>query len=106
MEVMLAEAKKQTTGTSIDLGGQKRTTKELELFDTNRRINEDLESIALEKSKKYEVINVISNFQPIGYEIKGVTKNYGFLLGVLGAGLMIMFLLLIKLNTYLENYKK
>lgn len=105
MTVMVEEAKKQTTGTSIDLGGEKRTTKELELFETNRKINFDLKSIAKEKSNKYEVINVISNFQPIGYEIKGVTKNYGFLLGLFGAGLMILFLLLIKINRYLDNYK-
>jgi hypothetical protein len=106
MEVMLEEAKKQTTGTSIDLGGEKRTTKEIELFETTRKINADLKEIASEKSQKYEVINVISNFQPIGYEIKGVTKNKGFLLGFLGAGLMILFLLLIKLNKFLSNYKK
>ena len=105
MTVMVEEAKKQTTGTSIDLGGEKRTTKELELFETNRKINFDLKNIAKEKSNKYEVINVISNFQPIGYEIKGVTKNYGFLLGLFGAGLMILFLLLIKINRYLDNYK-
>ena len=106
MEVMLEEAKKQTLGTNIDLGGDKRTTKELELFETNRRINADIRNISLQKSKKYEVINVISNFQPIGYEIKGITKNYAFLLGVLGVGLMLVFLLFIKLNNYLENYKK
>lgn len=106
MTVMIEEAKNQNTGTSIDLGGEKRTTKELELFETNRKINYDLKNIAEEKSSNYEVINVISNFQPIGSEIKGVTKNYAFLLGITGAGLMILFLLLIKLNTYLENYKK
>ena len=106
MQVMLEEAKKLTTGTSIDLGGEKRTTKELELFETNRKINFDLKKIAKEKSQKYEVINVISNFQPIGYEIKGVTKNKGFLLGIIGAGFMITFLLLLKVNTFLENYKK
>jgi hypothetical protein len=106
MQVMLEEAKKLTTGTSIDLGGEKKTTKELELFETNRKINADLKLIAKEKSEKYEVINVISNFQPIGYEIKGVTKNKGFLLGLVGAGFMIVMLLLIKLNAFLENYKK
>ncbi|APZ45338.1 hypothetical protein BW723_03045 [Polaribacter reichenbachii] len=105
MRVMIEEAKKQSTGTSIDLGGEKRTTKELELFDANRRINSDLKSITEAKSKKYEVINVISNFQEIGYEIKGVTKNYAFLLFLLGVGTMIGFLLLAKLNKYLDNYK-
>jgi hypothetical protein len=106
MQVMIEEAKKSVTGTSIDLGGQKKTTKELELFETNRKINVELKDIALDKSEKYEVINVISNFQPIGYKIKGVTKNKGFLLGLVGAGLMIVFLLLIKLNKFLSNYKK
>ena len=106
MQVMIEEAKKQSNGTNIDLGGQKRTTKELELFDANRIINKDLKEITEDKSEKYEVINVISNFQPVGYEIKGIIKNYAFLLGVLGAGLMIIFLLLVQLNTYLNNYKK
>ena len=106
MQVMIEEAKKQTTGTSIDLGGEKRTTKELELFETNRKINFDLKSIAEDKSEKYEVINVISNFQPVGYQIKGITKNYIFQVGLLFAGLTILFLLLIKLNKFLDNYKK
>tara|TARA_B100000809_G_scaffold56721_1_gene52710 strand:+ start:7630 stop:8667 length:1038 start_codon:yes stop_codon:yes gene_type:complete len=106
MEAMMEEAKKQSTGTNIDLGGEKRRAKELELFDTNRRINEELRLLATEKSEKYEVINVISNFQSIGYEIKGITKNYGFLLGMASAGLMVLFLLFIELNKFLENYKK
>jgi hypothetical protein len=106
VQVMLEEAKKQSSGTSIDLGGEKRTTKELELFETNRKINSDLKGVVKDKSEKYEILNIISNFQPIGYEIKGITKNYVFLLAGLGAGLMILFLLLKQLNTYLENYKK
>lgn len=106
MKVMLEEAKKQNSGTSIDLGGEKRTTKELELFETNRKINKDLEDIVQDKSEKYEVINVISNFQPIGYEIKGISKNYGFQLALLGALSVIFVLLIIQLNTYLNNYKK
>ena len=106
MTVMIEEAKKQSTGTSIDLGGEKRTTKELELFETNRRINSDLKDLADQKAAEFEVINVISNFQPVGYEIKGVTKNYIFILGALSAALMIIFLLLLKLNKFLDNYKK
>jgi hypothetical protein len=106
MEVMLEEAKKQTSGTSIDLGGQKSKTQEIDLFDINREINEDLEEIGEKKSTKYEVINVLSNFQPIGTEVEGVTTNYGFLLAALGGGLMISLLLLRQLNTYLENYNK
>ncbi len=105
MKVMIEEAKKDLSGTSIDFGGQKTMTKEIDLYETNRKINEDLEEIIEKKSTKYEVINVLSNFQRIGTEVKGVTKNYVFLLGAFGAGLMILWLLLRQLNTYLENYK-
>ncbi|MDG1398364.1 MAG: hypothetical protein P8P88_08250 [Polaribacter sp.] len=106
MQVMVEEAKKETGGTNIDLGGNKKSTKELELFETNRKINIDLKNIAIQKSNNYDVINVISNFQPIGYEIKGITKNYAFLLAILGSILMITYLLLLKLNNFLDNYKK
>jgi hypothetical protein len=106
MEVMLDEAKKQTSGTSIDLGGEKTTTKEMDLFVTGKQINADLKQIVSDKATKYEVINIISNFQPIGTEVKAVTRNYAFLLALLGAGLMILFLLTIRLNKYLTSYNK
>jgi hypothetical protein len=106
MQVMIEEAKNQSNGTNIDLGGQKRNSTEFELFEVSRRLNLDLEEISEDRTEKYEVINVISNFQSVGQEVKGVTKNYGFLLGVLSAGLMILFLLLRRLNKYLDNYKK
>ena len=68
----------------------------------------------LEKNKEYQVVNLdlltyagdISNFQPIGTKVKGVAKNYAFLLAILGAGLMILCLLTIRLNSYLSSYIK
>ena len=106
MTVLIEESKKINSGTSIDLGGTKRATKELELFQTNRIINKDLKEISIDKSEKSEVLNVISNFQPIGYEIKGIEKNYGVQAAALGILIMIFFLLLKQLNNYLSNYKK
>jgi len=50
------------------------------------------------------VINVISNFQPVGSELNGITKNYISLFGLIGAALMIGFLLLLELNKFLNNY--
>ena len=106
MQVMIEEAKKQSNGTSIDLGGEKRSTKELELFATKRDLNIELIDVVIDKSEKYEVVNVISNFQPKGSQIKGVENNKGFLLSIIGAGFMILVLLLIKINKFLSNYKK
>lgn len=106
MTVLIEESKKQNSGTNIDLGGVNKTTKELELFETNRKINKDLRDIVEDKSEKSEVLNVISNFQPTGYEIKGIDKNYGFLGVGLALTLMILFLLFKQLNNYLNNYTK
>lgn len=106
MKVMLEEAKKQSSGTSIDLGGEKKATKELELFETNRKLNSELKTVVSEKSYRSKIINVVSNFQPIGYEVKGITKHKAVQLAVLGVFLMIFSLLLIKVNKYLSNYKK
>ena len=105
-KVLVEEAKKPTSGTSIDMGNGKKTAKELELFDSKREISKDLKDITEERAEKSEVVNVISNFQQVGYEIKGIQKNYAFQLAILFAGLMISILLLLKLNTYLNNYNK
>mgnify|MGYP000440722467 CR=1 FL=1 len=106
MSVLVEESKKQNSSTNINLGESKLTTKELELFETNRKINEDLNEISIDKSEKSEVLNVISNFQPVGYEIKGIDKNYGVLAAGLGVLLMVFFLLLKQLNKHLDNFKK
>ena len=106
MTVLIEESKKQNSGTNIDLGSTKKTTKELELFETNRKINTELKEISKDRSEKSEILNVISKFQPIGYEIKGIDENYGLLVAGIGVALMVLFLLLRKLNIYLNNYKK
>ena len=105
-KVMLDEAKKQTTGTNIDLGGDRRETKELELFKVNRTVANELRVVSTDIAKKSEIVNVVSNFQPVGYKIAGITQNKIIIYGVLGFIFMISFLLLIKLNAYLEGYKK
>ena len=106
MQVMIEEAKKQSNGTSIDLGGEKRSTKELELFATKRNLNSELTDVVIDKSEKYEVVNVISNFQPVGYKIGGVSENKAVQFSILGILLMVLILLFTKINTYLGNYKK
>jgi hypothetical protein len=107
MEVMLAEAnKQQSNGTNIDLGSGKRTTKELDLFETNRQLNAELTDIVSEKYNTYDVINIISNFQPIGSEISGIIESAIFKFPVFGAFLMVLVLVFLNINKYLINYKK
>ena len=42
----------------------------------------------------------------IGHKVKEIEKNKAFQFGLIGAFMVISFLLLIKLNNYLANYKK
>tara|TARA_B110000967_G_scaffold149270_1_gene152989 strand:- start:10 stop:159 length:150 start_codon:yes stop_codon:yes gene_type:complete len=49
---------------------------------------------------------VISNFQPVGYKIGGVSENKAVQFSILGILLMVLILLFTKINTYLGNYKK
>ena len=107
MEVMLAEAnKQQSNGTNIDLGGGKRATNELDLFETNRELNAELTDIVSERYNTYDVINIISNFQPIGSEITGIVENTIFKFPIFGALLMILVLVFLNINKYISNYKK
>ena len=105
--VLLEKAKKDNASMSIDLGQGKTTfTKELDLFEIKKDLNEDLIKVIENISRQSEVINVISTFQTIGYEVKGIGRNLAFQLAFLGASFVLIFLLLFKLNRYLVNYKK
>lgn len=101
-------AQKTSSGTNIDLGGQYQYSKpkEVELIEKNRNLIKDLQEVVEDRSEKDVVINVLSNFKPIGYKIGGVSKNFIFLLGFLAILSVIFILLLIRLNAYLNNYKK
>ncbi|CAL2061734.1 hypothetical protein [Tenacibaculum sp. 190524A05c] len=106
-KVLLEKAKQANTGTTIDLAQNNTTTdKELKLFETNLILNERLVEVNDDLSEKSEVINIVSNFQPIGHKVREIEKNKGFQFALLGFLLMILALLLIKLNAYLESYKK
>ncbi len=105
-KVLIEEAKKTSSGTSIDLGknDSKSSNRELKLFETNLELNESLIDVNKDLSEKSEVINIVSNFQPIGHQVKEIKKNKIFQLGLVGFSLMVIFLLLIKLNHFLNNY--
>ena len=106
MKVMLVQANNPSGGTNIDLAGENVSNKETELFFINKRINDDLKEITKDKSRKSEIINIISNFQIIGKELNSIVYNKAFQLATLFSLASIVILLLLKLNHYLSNYKK
>ena len=106
MTVLLEEAKKESSGTTIDLGSTRKNTNELELFQTNRTVYYELKKTTNDISEQSDIINVISDFQTVGYEIKELGRNKIFIFSSLALLAMTTLILLLKLNNYLENYKK
>ncbi|WP_299678508.1 hypothetical protein [uncultured Tenacibaculum sp.] len=105
-KVLLEEAKKLSPGTSISLQEKgNASNKELQLFNTSLRLNKELIEVNDDLSEKSEIINIVSNFQPIGHKVKEIQKNKGFQFGIIGLFLMILGLLLLKLNSYLDTHK-
>ena len=104
-KILLEEAKKTTSGTNIDLGQTSASNKELQLFKTNRDLNSDLKKVSQDLTEKSEIINVISNFQPVGHEIKEIKKNKAFQLALVGAVIALILLLFVKLNAFLNKYE-
>lgn len=106
-QVLIEQAKKPNSSTSINMDGNNSASinKEQELFNTKVRLNDDLVEVNKNLSEKSEVINIVSNFQPIGHKVKAIQKNKAFQFGLLGFSVMILVLLLLKLNSYLDSYK-
>lgn len=108
MEVLLAESKRENPqgGTSIVLSEKNVRTNELELFNTKIRFKDDLNDNEIERSENSEVINIISNFQPVGYKVNVIYRRYYFMFGAAAILLMLLYILLRELNTFLNSYER
>lgn len=106
MKAIIEESKKDFKGTNIDLGNSENVDKELELYTTKRDINGAIIYNSRDRAERLEIVNVISDFQPVGEKVKGLENNLAVLGFVSFIGLMFFFLLLVELNKFLENYKK
>jgi len=105
-EVLITEAKKMESGTSITLAQGIKKTEEVELFNESLKLNEDLIANNREKAKSSEILNVVSTFSEIGIKERGFHKKYMFKIGILFFILMLLLTLVIQLNSYLIRYKK
>ncbi len=108
IRVMIEESKKDFKGTNIDLGNaanNRYSGNEIELFNVENQINSRLKAVSDQKARESQIINVITGFKPVGYEVNPLSRKYK-VLGVLGALILMLGLILLKdLNKYLENYK-
>ena len=76
------------------------------MLSTVSCLKKSLIKISEDIAQKSEVINVISNFQNIGYEVKDISRNYMFVGVLLSFFITLIIILLIDLNKFLSTYKK
>ena len=107
MDVLLTNAKRKDPqgSTSIVLSESDRKTNELELFNTKIRFKDELNNNEVQRSENSEVVNIISNFQPVGYKVNVIYKKYYFIFGVAAVALMFLYLAFREFNTFLNAYQ-
>ena len=105
-EVLITEAKKAEMGTNITLAQGVKKTDELELFNESLKLNKELINNNKEKAETTDILNVVSTFSKVGIKERSLFKKMTAILG-LGFGLlMLIFILLKQLNSYLIKYIK
>ncbi len=105
-EIKLKEASKEQASTSISMGdAEKKESAELELIKQEEQIKNSLIRLNEEKANTRSTINVISDFPNKGVEVNDFWKKKKVLLPILLVGLVLMILMLLELNGYLNKVK-
>ena len=104
-EVLIKEANKIESGTTITLAQGVKKTEEIELFDESLELNEELIENNKEKANTTEILNVVSSFNSVGTKERDLLKKYTILLGGVFFTLMLLVILGRQLNAFLVSYK-
>ncbi|WP_340076236.1 hypothetical protein [Leptobacterium sp. I13] len=106
-KVMIKSAEQPNAGTNINLAEQQETdNKEIELLKQADRIKEEIVSLNQERANKLDVVNIISDFPERGNKQGGITNNNKFTFSVGTVLLLMLFLLVMELNKFLNRYKE
>lgn len=94
-------------GTVINMAQNAQNSRELDLFQTEADIYQQLEVLQQEElDNPTEIIRVISDFQSLGNELTDITRKAYLRYPFIGLLLLLIALSLNSLNTYLNNYSK
>ena len=107
-KVALNESQKSNSSSVLEISQSpiEDNRNDIELFKTSGEILDQIEKLNNEIIISQNIINIISDFDEVGVLDKKITGKKYFQLGVLFGVLMLVFILVIQLNKYLDNYKK
>jgi len=105
-KVLLAESKKENSGTNIFMSNISANNKEVIVFDKYMIMNQELIDVNKKLTEENEVINVVSSFNAVGMKIKGWYRNF-MIIGFLGGFLLVFLIIgLIEINKLLVEIEK
>ena len=106
----LLEVEREVTPSSstyLDFSkGTETKNNDIALFNISKELNNRLTEIEKEKETSLDVVNVITDFNPVGNNRGKLSDSYMVLLAYIFGGTVLAYLLLIRLNTYLVRYKE
>ncbi len=104
-KVMLAESKKENSGTNIFMSETGSNSKEVVVFDKYMDMNQLLIDVNKKLTEENEVINVVSSFNAIGMKVGGWYRN-NVVLGFAGGFLLVLLIISLKeINRLLTSYE-
>lgn len=105
-DVLLAESKKENSGTNIFMSSTAANNKEIAVFEKYMIMNSQLINVNTQLTEENEVINVVSSFNPVGMKVKGWYRNY-LVRGFIAGFLLVLFISSIKeFNRFLNIYQE
>jgi len=107
-DVALKEAENGSGSSTIEFtkSNTQNNENDIKLFQTSNEILEEISWANKDLVDKRDVLNIISDFEDIGVADKKISHKKLFQLAILFGGLMLLWILLRQLNSFLNNYKK
>jgi hypothetical protein len=104
-EVLLAESKKESSGTNIFMANTAANNKEFEVFEKYMSMNSQLTNVNKQLTDENEVINVVSSFNPVGMTVRGLHRNFAVIGFVVGFLFVLLVASLKEINKLLSAYE-
>lgn len=106
-KVALKKAEKPSSSSTIEISKRenKKNENDIELFNTSNDILNTISWTNDDLKIKNNIVNIISDFDKVGVPDKKISHKKYFQLPLLFLGLMLGWILIVRLNEYLNSYK-
>lgn len=106
-DVLIKESEKEVSqGTSINMASGKESTKELDLFKEENKINKNIDKLNRTQVRSIEILNVVSSFQKIGFRKNNLEDLWAIRIPVFLCLLLFLGLLIVKIDQVIPDAKK